>query len=1100
MSRLVTSRLHKNALDADRCIACGKVGAHRTAATEGEYVTMTIRGKEYPGVVSKIDNTGIIITLEDGRILQLPHSHKSSALTEERALDMVKKLEAQAESAAKIGNPEEAKTFADKAKTLRETYKLNKPGSPIADPEPPVLTKGGPSGPCPACGGKKVYYTSKQGLDFDRPETFDKVDTVHCSKCEASWPFKIVYTARAKKATFGDPNCGTCEGHGMIKGERTGRWLVCPKCVRIPKKANDDSYMQIWASTVDERIPLDFGGDFLAQSQAAAEYSQENPQALVSVLLYEEGFTTIDRYHAGQLMKTDEIEGEFKQPSSVLKQAGRLCTCDQAQGPHHHCQTHDLMIFTETGKCPKCEAVDVSKLAREPMHDDSGAATGLRRRPDYGESDSYTSEMNEENSKTAGPFTNKVLLPAALGLGMLAPGAKETKPPKPPTPITQVQEAPAAPQPLDPEDVTAALRTASKATGIPLAVLSAIAHNETRYGQDTSQGGSGSNGFMQMTPDALAEVNKVYGTDYIIEDMDDPDTAALAAAQYLHILLKKFDKDLDATIAAYNTGPKHVNQVLEKYGEITPETLAAAGHNITSDYLMKAKARMGPKKGSSDFPWPIVDEEYEHEGTDAPCEDCSHIKRKTSGPVGQDVFPDGQVDFFEPVRDMHSVEVDPEVKAKQLSIDTDYNSLHQPGMPVGASEEPKRLLEKNPYYAQDEDLPEEFYSDKPFDVQRREKAPTWEPEYKMGVPRTMVSRLIAARRGKRTLPKAELLIWPVPRLMGEDGPFIRTTGFWGSESEKITRHLQELGILEAKKIPETELPALMKMLYDKLNSDPELIVSEQDSNVLPGNKEITVKVAGVRPAEYGKMPHQFGGGRCVWCGLSSDDKNAFKGNCPNRETEKKGSAKKRAGATDFSAVSKGKSVQDAFQNAVAEARAEARSDAEREGGQYEGYSGSIAEKNNFVVLTPPKGIKPLKWAEWVMSGTFGPEEPLKDVRQVEYKDGQKCPQKTYSYGPKGKQLEKGCSGTISLKPEQVTYAGRTWTETKPKCSAGHHLSYQSKGTGENAKFYYSKAYKVKDEYTNQIRSDAQRVNDKWGPAGAVQLSANTWYFFGYASS
>src|SRR5208337_3567417 len=40
------------------------------------------------------------------------------------------------------------------------------------------------------------------------------------------------------------------------------------------------------------------------------------------------------------------------------------------------------------------------KLAREVMHDDSGATTGLRGRPDYGESDSYTMEMNEKNSKT----------------------------------------------------------------------------------------------------------------------------------------------------------------------------------------------------------------------------------------------------------------------------------------------------------------------------------------------------------------------------------------------------------------------------------------------------------------------------------------------------------------------------------------------------------------------------------------------------------------------------------------------------------------------------------------------------------------------------
>src|SRR5271157_3352584 len=43
----------------------------------------------------------------------------------------------------------------------------------------------------------------------------------------------------------------------------------------------------------------------------------------------------------------------------------------------------------------------LKKKSREPMHDDSGACTGLRNRPDYGESDSYTSEMNDANTKGA---------------------------------------------------------------------------------------------------------------------------------------------------------------------------------------------------------------------------------------------------------------------------------------------------------------------------------------------------------------------------------------------------------------------------------------------------------------------------------------------------------------------------------------------------------------------------------------------------------------------------------------------------------------------------------------------------------------------------
>jgi len=42
-----------------------------------------------------------------------------------------------------------------------------------------------------------------------------------------------------------------------------------------------------------------------------------------------------------------------------------------------------------------------ARVAREIMHDDCGCQTGLRNRPDYGESDSYTSEMNDANAKGA---------------------------------------------------------------------------------------------------------------------------------------------------------------------------------------------------------------------------------------------------------------------------------------------------------------------------------------------------------------------------------------------------------------------------------------------------------------------------------------------------------------------------------------------------------------------------------------------------------------------------------------------------------------------------------------------------------------------------
>jgi len=51
--------------------------------------------------------------------------------------------------------------------------------------------------------------------------------------------------------------------------------------------------------------------------------------------------------------------------------------------------------------CPDCSEKEAHKQARQPMQDDAGATTGLRRRPDYGESDSHTSELNRTNSKGA---------------------------------------------------------------------------------------------------------------------------------------------------------------------------------------------------------------------------------------------------------------------------------------------------------------------------------------------------------------------------------------------------------------------------------------------------------------------------------------------------------------------------------------------------------------------------------------------------------------------------------------------------------------------------------------------------------------------------
>jgi hypothetical protein len=59
------------------------------------------------------------------------------------------------------------------------------------------------------------------------------------------------------------------------------------------------------------------------------------------------------------------------------------------------------------------------------------------------------------------------------------------------------------------------------------------------------------------------------------------------------------------------------------------------------------------------------------------------------------------------------------------------------------------------------------------------------------------------------------------------------------------------------------------------------------------------------------------------------------------------------GAETFTAVGKGKTAQEAFDKAVADARHEYGN---------RGYTGSLAEKTSYVMITPPPGVAPVKYA------------------------------------------------------------------------------------------------------------------------------------------
>jgi hypothetical protein len=106
--------------------------------------------------------------------------------------------------------------------------------------------------------------------------------------------------------------------------------------------------------------------------------------------------------------------GTIGKPKAKAMHASNPAIKSNAPGDHHEEMTmEDALPEHKVGRIPGIENIKSDrqfrdfirdkkeKEAREVMHDDSGAQTGLRMRPDYGESDSYSVQMNEANSKGA---------------------------------------------------------------------------------------------------------------------------------------------------------------------------------------------------------------------------------------------------------------------------------------------------------------------------------------------------------------------------------------------------------------------------------------------------------------------------------------------------------------------------------------------------------------------------------------------------------------------------------------------------------------------------------------------------------------------------
>lgn len=122
--------------------------------------------------------------------------------------------------------------------------------------------------------------------------------------------------------------------------------------------------------------------------------------------------------------------------------------------------------------------------------------------------------------------------------------------------------APAARIPALPEEVTSgpacpvpdiyrsAFQHASDDTGLPLAMLVAVAQVESRF-ESTAVSDAGAKGLLQVMPTTARDLQL---------SADNPESNVLAGARYLRRLLDRF-RSTDLALAAYNAGPTAVARV-----------------------------------------------------------------------------------------------------------------------------------------------------------------------------------------------------------------------------------------------------------------------------------------------------------------------------------------------------------------------------------------------------------------------------------------------------------------------------------------------------------------------------------------------------------
>jgi len=110
--------------------------------------------------------------------------------------------------------------------------------------------------------------------------------------------------------------------------------------------------------------------------------------------------------------------------------------------------------------------------------------------------------------------------------------------------------------PLRHDDI---IRQQARDKDVDASLIAAVIYAESRFRDQTSH--AGARGLMQITPATANEIERLSGgTEFRLSDLRDPDINIRYGTFYLSELLRRFEGNEVAALAAYNAGPTAVER------------------------------------------------------------------------------------------------------------------------------------------------------------------------------------------------------------------------------------------------------------------------------------------------------------------------------------------------------------------------------------------------------------------------------------------------------------------------------------------------------------------------------------------------------------